>query len=66
LPTLIWLADIVDTAESFEKFFTRPDNNIMNFRNVWLLDYRNFGYSDHHESFTMSDMSNDIVRFMDE
>ena len=35
-------------------------------RNIWLLDYRNQGESDHHESYALEDMSEDIVRFMDE
>mmetsp|Transcript_48342 Transcript_48342/g.35531 ORF Transcript_48342/g.35531 Transcript_48342/m.35531 type:complete len:125 (-) Transcript_48342:651-1025(-) len=44
----------------------REDNNVKQIRNVWLLDYRNFGDSDHHSSFAMDEMANDIVRFMDE
>jgi len=35
-------------------------------RNVWLLNYRNMGDSDHHSSFEMDDISADIVRFMDD
>lgn len=34
-------------------------------RNIYLLDPRNFGQSDHHNSFSLEEMSNDIVRFMD-
>ncbi len=33
---------------------------------MWLLNYRNQGGSDHHESYDMESLSNDIVRFMDE
>lgn len=33
-------------------------------RNVWLLDYRNQGESDHHDSFEMDDISKDIMRWM--
>ena len=33
---------------------------------MWLLNHRNFGDSDHHSSFDLNDMSNDIIRFMDE
>jgi hypothetical protein len=51
LPTMIWLADLLEPSENFTKFFTRPDNKILDVRNVWLLNYRNFGDSDHHESF---------------
>jgi len=51
LPTLIWFSDLVEPVENFEKFFARPENKILDVRNVWLLNYRNFGHSDHHESF---------------
>ena len=34
-------------------------------RNVWLLDYRNQGKSDHHPSYDMDEVSDDIIRFMD-
>jgi len=51
LPTLIWLSDLLEPSENFSKFFTRADNKILDVRNVWLLNYRNFGDSDHHESF---------------
>jgi len=66
LPTLIWLSDLVEPAENFTKFFMREDNKIRDYRNVWLLNYRNFGDSDHHDSFGLDDMSGDIVRFMDD
>lgn len=33
---------------------------------MWLLNYRNQGGSDHHHSYDMDDISDDIVRFMDE
>lgn len=66
LPTMIWFSDLVESAENFEAFFTKGDNKILNVRNVWLVNYRNFGDSDHHESFDMNDISNDVVRFMDD
>jgi hypothetical protein len=50
---MIWLSDLLEPAENFQKFFTRPDNKILDVRNVWLLNYRNFGDSDHHESFAL-------------
>lgn len=65
-PTLIWLPDLIEPAENFEKFFTRPTNKVTKVRNVWLLNYRNFGSSDHHSSFDLNDFSKDIVRFMDQ
>jgi len=53
LPTLIWFSDLVEPAENFKPFFTRPDSKILDVRNVWLLNYRNMGDSDHHDSFDM-------------
>lgn len=65
LPTLIWFADLCEPASNFKKFFTGSGNRVLDHRNVWLLNYRNFGDSDHHDSFDLHDMSNDVVRFMD-
>ena len=53
MPTMIWFADLVEPAENFKEFFARPDNKILDVRNVWLLDIRNMGNSDHHASFAM-------------
>lgn len=66
LPTMIWLPELVEPAENFKTFFTDPKNKICDVRNVWLLNYRNQGGSDHHESYDMDCISNDIIRFMDE
>lgn len=65
LPNLIWLPDLIEPAENFEKFFTHPKNKTLSLRNVHLLNYRNFGSSDHHESFDMKDLADDIIRYMD-
>ncbi len=53
LPTMIWLSDLLEPSENFSAFFHRPDNKVLDVRNVWLLNYRNFGDSDHHESFSL-------------
>ena len=50
---MIWLSDLLEPCENFQKFFTRPDNKVLDVRNVWLLNYRNMGDSDHHESFAL-------------
>jgi len=63
---MIWLSDLFEPAENFSTFFDRKDNKILDMRNVWLLNTRNFGSSDHHNSFDMDDMSEDIIRFMNE
>lgn len=66
LPTLIWFSDILEPAENFEKFFAKENHKILDVRNVWLLNIRNMGDSDHHDSFDMFEISNDIHRFMDQ
>lgn len=63
---MIWFSDLLEPATNFQEFFERRDNKILDVRNVWLLNIRNMGTSDHHESFDMSDISNDVARFMDE
>lgn len=68
---MIWLADLLEPAENFTKFFNREDNKISEVRNVWLLNYRNFGDSDHHDSFALEvsfalicmRFNNDILTF---
>lgn len=65
MPTLIWLPEIVEPAANFAKFFKGTENRISTVRNVWCLDYRNQGESDHHASYDMEEMSADIVRWMD-
>lgn len=66
LPNLIWLPDLFEPAENFEKFFTNESNKIRKIRNIHLLNHRNFGSSDHHDSFDMNDLANDIIRYMDD
>jgi pimeloyl-ACP methyl ester carboxylesterase len=56
----------MEPVENFKSFFTNPKNKVLDNRNVWLLDYRNMGNSDHHASFDMEDMTDDILRFMNE
>lgn len=63
---MIWLPEITEPAENFSKFFGERKNKILDVRNVWLLNYRNQGNSDHHSSYDMDDMSADIIRWMDE
>ena len=54
LPTMIWLPEITEPAANFESFFTTRRNRVLDVRNVVLLDYRNQGESDHHESYDMN------------
>lgn len=60
LPTLIWLPDLIEPSENFASFFNNDNNKILEYRNVWLLNYRNFGDSDHHDSFTLEVIINKV------
>ena len=53
-----------DQPENWINFFTSNDNNILNLRNVYILNPRNFGTSDKHKSWYTEDMANDVLRFM--
>lgn len=66
LPTMIWLPELTEPAENFRPFFAERKNKVLDVRNVWLLNYRNQGGSDHHASYDMEDIAADIIRFMDE
>lgn len=66
MPTLIWLPDLVEQAENFEPFFGDAKSKVRKMRNIWLLNYRNQGSSDHNDSYDMNDMSQDIIRFMND
>jgi len=63
---MIWFSDLVEPAENFAAFFSNPEHKILEVRNVWLLDIRNMGDSDHHSSFAMEEISADVMRFMDQ
>lgn len=63
---MIWLPELVESADNFEAFFSKKDNKVRDVRNVWLLNYRNQGDSDHHASYDMDHVAEDIIRFMDE
>jgi len=58
--------EVMDPVENLEKWFLLPHNRVLDYRNVWLLNPRNFGDSDHHPSFELGDIANDIERFMKE
>jgi pimeloyl-ACP methyl ester carboxylesterase len=62
---MIWFSDLVEPAENFAPFFSKANHKILDTRNIWLLNIRNMGDSDHHESFAMEEISEDIMRFMD-
>lgn len=64
LPNMIFFPELCDQASNWTGFFTNPDNKILDYRNVYLIDPRNFGNSDFHSSFDLTDMAEDVVRFM--
>lgn len=39
---------------------------ILEYRNVWILNPRNFGDSDHHRSFALDEVADDIARFVND
>ena len=59
LPTMIWLPEITEPAQNFQKFFGERQNKVLDVRNVWLLDYRNQGESDFHPSYNSNTNNND-------
>lgn len=66
MPTLLWFPEVLEPAENWENWFKRPENKILDCRNVWLLNPRNFGDSDHHSSFDLEEVVNDVYRFVEE
>lgn len=66
MPTMLWFPEVLESAENWEKWFSQSENKILDYRNVWLLNPRNFGDSDHHDSFDLEDVSNDIARFVED
>lgn len=66
MPTLLFFPELLNQVENYEKFFSDPNHGILNYRNVWILNPRNTGDSDHHESFELQDVADDVARFMDE
>jgi len=64
LPNLIFFPELCDKVENWIPFFTNPQNRILGYRNVWIVNPRNFGNSDRHPSFDTEDLANDVVRFM--
>ena len=66
MPTMLWFPEVMEPVENWEKWFMRPENKILEYRNVYLMHPRNFGDSDHHNSFDLEEVSHDIARFIEE
>jgi len=66
MPTMLWFPEVMEPAENWEKWLQNSENKILDNRNVWLLNPRNFGDSDHHNSFDLEEVAHDIKRFIEE
>lgn len=64
LPNLIFFPEVCDVPNNWIQFFTNRDHGILNYRNVYILNPRNFGTSDRHPSYDLEEMAGDVVRFM--
>lgn len=64
LPNLIFFSETLDPVTNWIPFFTNPDNKFLDFRNIYLINPRNIGTSDYHDSFGIEEMADDVVRFM--
>ena len=80
LPNLIFFSECLDPVNNWVNFFTDPNNRVkknneyendinifskfLDYRNVYLLNPRNFGNSDYHPSFELDEMADDVIRFM--
>lgn len=66
LPNLLFFTDIFDTPESWLPFFMNDKHKILDYRNVYILNPRNFGLSDRcndAEDYGIA-VAGDIERFM--
>jgi len=66
LPNLIFFTDIFDSPESWLPFFMNDKHKILDYRNVFILNPRNFGLSDRcndTEDYGLA-VAGDVERFM--
>jgi pimeloyl-ACP methyl ester carboxylesterase len=74
LPNLLFFTEACDTTCNWIPFFTNPRYSVtifysnlsqfLDYRNVWILNPRNFGNSDRNSSFDLSECADDVARFM--
>lgn len=69
MPNLIFFVDWFDKVDNWLSFFTQKRQDILELRNVYILNERNFGNSDSHTSrfntFNELEMyGKDVERFM--
>ena len=61
---MIFIGEMFDSHQNWAKFF--EDNKVNEQRNIYMVNPRNFGNSDRNESLDIEEMTNDVIRFMDE
>lgn len=71
LPNMLFFPEMCDNVENWIPFFSDPNNRVylrlyqtLDYRNVHILNPRNFGNSDRFDSFDIEEMANDVVRYM--
>jgi len=62
--TLFFLHGLMSQGRSWRSFSLNDE--ISTKRDVFLLDLRNHGESDHHKSMTYEEMATDVIRFADQ
>jgi pimeloyl-ACP methyl ester carboxylesterase len=62
MPTIIAFPDLLENPEALRPLFNKK---LLDFRNVWLLSYRNSWNSDFNPSMEPEEIANDVIRFMD-
>ena len=62
--TLIFLHWMLNAGRTLRQFVLNDQITVN--RDVLLMDLRNHGESDHHESMTYTEMAEDLARYLDE
>lgn len=62
--TLIFLHGMLNAGRTWRQFVLNDQITVN--RDVLLMDLRNHGESDHHESMTYTEMAEDLARYLDE
>ena len=60
---LFFLHGILGKGQNWKSFAL--NDVLSNNRNMYLMDLRNHGESDHHSSMTYKEMANDVLRYAD-
>jgi pimeloyl-ACP methyl ester carboxylesterase len=62
MPTILAFPDLLEDPLTLRPLFNK---HLLEYRNVWLLSYRNSFNSDHSQSMDAEDLASDVIRFMD-